>query len=253
MAWASRTRRRTRVIAATAAVAVLATVLLGTTTASAATDARQELRPLLEEARALCSASLREPSTSAAPAGGPPATRSAGSGVCAAATTAGTAEGRRMCRGRATPEGTLCRRHAGLLLARSAVAPAQLTDHYSSALQRAVDALEERRAKRSAVLPTACPLCDFVEAHAGELAASGAPDSEAALCLRHFEVALERPAASGGAFRAAHIEALRALSDELGELHRKSSWDARDEPKGTEQTSWIRAAHYLGYDARALP
>ena len=176
-----------------------------------------------------------------------------GCGVCDAETTAVTDEGRRMFQEGATPEGTLCRRHAGLLLARSAVAPAQLTDHYSSALQRAVDALEERRAKRSAVLPTACPLCDFVEAHAGELAASGAPDSEAALCLRHFEVALERPAASGGAFRAAHIEALRALSDELGELHRKSSWDARDEPKGTEQTSWIRAAHYLGYDARALP
>ncbi|MCH7607313.1 MAG: hypothetical protein IIC94_01915 [Chloroflexi bacterium] len=175
-----------------------------------------------------------------------------GCGQCDAETTAVTDEGRRLFQEGATPEGTLCRRHASLLLDRSAVTPAQLAAHYSAALQAAAGALEERRTKRSAGLPISCPLCDFVEARAPELAASVALDSEAALCLRHVEVALEAPA-SAGAFGAAHIEALRALSHELGELHRKSAWDAREEPKGTEQTSWIRAAHYLSYDAGALP
>ena len=61
--WASRRRRRTRAIAAAVAVAVLGTVLLGTTIAAAATDARQELRALLDEASALSIASLLEPST----------------------------------------------------------------------------------------------------------------------------------------------------------------------------------------------
>lgn len=176
-----------------------------------------------------------------------------GCGQCDAETAAATDEGRRLFREGAAPEGTLCRRHASLLLDRSAVTLAQLAAHYSAALQAAAGALEERRTKRSAGLPSACPLCDFVEARAPELAASAEPrGSEAALCLRHLEVALEAPA-SAGAFGAAHIEALRALSHELGELHRKSAWDAREEPKGTEQTSWIRAAHYLSYDAGALP
>ena len=139
----------------------------------------------------------------------------------------------------------LCRRHAGLLLASAAVAPAQLVTHYSGALRGA--AVAERGTKGSVYLPSACPLCDWVDAHADELAARAAPGSEAALCLRHVEVALGRPASARG-FRAAHVEALRALAHELDELHRKSSWDAREEPKGTEQTSWIRAAHYLGYD-----
>ena len=170
-----------------------------------------------------------------------------GCGQCEVETTAVTHEGRGLFQEGATPEGTLCRRHASLLLDRSAITPAQLATHYSTALQQGVDALEERRTKRSAGLPSACPLCDWVDAHADELAASAAPDSEAALCLRHVEAALERPASAGG-LRAAHVDALRALAYELGELHRKSSWDARDEPKGTEQTSWIRAAHYLGYD-----
>ena len=61
--WASRRRRRTRAIAAAVAVVVLGTVLLGTTIAAAATDARQELRALLDEASALSIASLLEPST----------------------------------------------------------------------------------------------------------------------------------------------------------------------------------------------
>lgn len=170
-----------------------------------------------------------------------------GCGHCEVETTAVTHEGRRLFHEGGAPQGTLCRRHASLLLDRSAVSPAQLAAHYASALQHAADALEERRTKRSGDLPSACPLCDFVEAHAGELAASAELGSEAALCLRHTEAALDRPA-SGGGFRTAHLEALRALAHELDELHRKSSWDAREEPKGTEQTSWIRAAHYLSHD-----
>ncbi len=170
-----------------------------------------------------------------------------GCGQCEVEATAVTHEGRRLFREDATLHGTLCRRHASLLLDRSALTPERLAAHYSATLNAATDALEERRTKRSAGLPSACPLCDWVDAHADELAASAEPGSEAALCLRHVEVALERPASARG-FRAAHVEALRVLAHELDELHRKSSWDAREEPKGTEQTSWIRAGHYLGYD-----
>ena len=182
--------------------------------------------------------------------------------LCDAETAAVTQEGLRLFQEGATPQGNLCRRHASLLLACSTVSLAQLNGHYSLALQEAADALEQRaqprrRAKGLTGLPASCPLCVFVDARARELAASvGQGGSEAALCLRHTELALERPASAGDgatAFRAAHVEALQALSDELSELHRKSSWDARDEPKGDEQTSWIRAAHYLSYDARALP
>ena len=175
-----------------------------------------------------------------------------GCDLCDAETTAVTDEGRRLFQERATPQGSLCRRHATLLLACSAISPAQLAGHYSSALQEAVDGLEQR-AKGPAGPPVSCPLCVFVDARASELAASAEPGgSEATLCLRHTELALERDASEVGgstAFRAAHVEALRALSHELHELYRKSSWDARDEPKGSEQTSWIRAAHYLSYDA----
>ena len=170
-----------------------------------------------------------------------------GCGQCEVETTAVTHEGGRLFQEGATLTGTLCRRHAGLLLASAAVARAQLVTHYSAALQTAVDLLAERRTKGSAGLPSACPLCDWVEAHADELAASAAPGSEAALCLRHVEAALERPASAAG-FRAAHVEGLRALAHELDEVHRKSRWDAREEPKGAEQTSWIRAAHYLSHD-----
>ena len=63
LAWASRTRFRTRFIAGTAVVVLLIGVLLGTTAASAASDARRELRALLDEASALSIASLLEPST----------------------------------------------------------------------------------------------------------------------------------------------------------------------------------------------
>lgn len=63
LAWASRTRRRTRVITAGAGVVVLSTVLLGMATASAATDARQELSALLDETSSLSLTSLLEPST----------------------------------------------------------------------------------------------------------------------------------------------------------------------------------------------
>ena len=183
-----------------------------------------------------------------------------GCGTCEAETAAVVREGRRVFQGGATPPGSLCRRHAGVLLASSAISPAQLLGHYSLALQEAADELERkaqtrRRAKGSAGLPTSCPLCVFVEARGSELAASaGPPGSEAKLCLRHTELAIERPSSVGGgtrAFRVAHVEALRALAHELHELHRKSAWDARNEPKGQEQTSWIRAAHYLSYDARA--
>lgn len=61
--WASGTRRRTRVIVAGAAVLALGAILLGATTASAATDARQELRALLDETSGLSIASLLEPGT----------------------------------------------------------------------------------------------------------------------------------------------------------------------------------------------
>ena len=62
-AWASRTRRRTRVITTIVIVVVLSAILLGITTTSAAADARQELRALLDEASTLSIASLLEPST----------------------------------------------------------------------------------------------------------------------------------------------------------------------------------------------
>ena len=61
--WASGTRRRTRVTAAAIAVVALSGILLGTTTASAAADAQQELRALLDESSSLSIASLLEPST----------------------------------------------------------------------------------------------------------------------------------------------------------------------------------------------
>ena len=158
----------------------------------------------------------------------------------------------------ATPAGTLCRRHASLLLVRSVATAAQLAGHYVSALQEAADALERRgqtrsRAKGTGGLASSCPLCDFVDARSHEVSAMAEPGgADAALCLRHVEVALARRGSVGAgstASRTAHVESLRALSRELFELHRKSAWDAREEPKGAEQTSWIRAAHYLSYDA----
>ena len=180
---------------------------------------------------------------------------------CDAEATAVVQEGRRLFRDEAILHGAICRRHAGLLLASSEVTPTQLAVHYAVALGEAADALEQRaqirgRAKGLAVPTAPCPLCVFVDAHAHEIAASAAPGgSGAALCLRHTEAAMERPAggATSSASRAAHVEVLRALSHELFELHRKSSWDARNEPKGSEETSWIRAAHYLTYDTRAQP
>ena len=185
-----------------------------------------------------------------------------GCGTCDAETVAVTSEGRSLFQEGATPPGSICRRHASLLLASSAVTPAQLAAHYRLALKQAADALEQRArsrrgAKGPAGLPAACPLCVFVDARDREPAGRVEPGGpEAALCLRHMEAALGRPASAGDggtASRAAHVEALRALARELGELHRKSSWDARNEPRGEEQTSWIRAGHYLTYDQAQSP
>lgn len=61
------------------------------------------------------------------------------------------------------------------------------------------------------------------------------------VCVRHFHLAARRASTEGLAFLASEMEArLTRLWRETREFFRKTDWNHRDEPKGEEQSAWLR-------------
>jgi hypothetical protein len=76
------------------------------------------------------------------------------------------------------------------------------------------------------------------------------------LCFHHLQRVLSISNESETAFLIEdEIKRSRRLNDELREFLRKVAYEYRDEPKGAEQTSWVRAAEFFvgkRYDPLAL-
>jgi len=94
-----------------------------------------------------------------------------------------------------------------------------------------------------------CPICAEVEraAHAtAECLVADPASEEAAYCLPHLRLLLQAaPPERGLLLCARQASRLRTLEAELGELVRKSDWQYRDEPRGSEQRAWARAAAFF--------
>ena len=111
-----------------------------------------------------------------------------------------------------------------------------------------------RRVRERTLWRNACPLCRHLETIVGRaadrlIAVLGDPEGWRAfgasygLCLRHAPLLLER--AHDPALRRGIADVLRARVEvgcwEAEEFLRKQSWSVRHEPRGAEQTAWLRA------------
>jgi hypothetical protein len=163
-----------------------------------------------------------------------------------------------------------CREHAAVVAQQ--VGHTALVALYTDALARARQAPDlvtsgGRRWLRRPVRPAgsplpACPICVGIERWRPRAAtrwwqrrtAEAGADPGALFCLSHLE--LLRAAAPDAKARAALAREqalrLRSLVVELGELLRKLDWNNRHEPRGAEQTSWVRAAHWLASEVGAV-
>lgn len=160
--------------------------------------------------------------------------------ICSACLHAGESEA--ICvaqtaeRAESTAIRALCPRHLWLVVGRG-VDP--------EAIVPAIDALIADLAQRSTGrssphLSGPCPICESVQA--AELTALSADLDATRLCRPHLALGLQRglfaePGEILGAFSAAG----RALEQELSEMIRKADYRFRDEPRGGERDSWLRA------------
>ena len=73
--------------------------------------------------------------------------------------------------------------------------------------------------------------------------------SRVRFCIPHLPLVLERVSPEAvAAILESHRSAFQHLHDELAEFFRKADYRFRDEPRGSEQTAWLRAADTLaGY------
>ncbi len=97
--------------------------------------------------------------------------------------------------------------------------------------------------------PTGADVCPFCSAMAAAAVAvvDAAPPAPQSLCLPHLCAGLvqARSRERVDALAAAAIAQGNALEHDLSELIRKSDYRFREEPRGSEATSWRRAAQLL--------
>jgi len=143
-----------------------------------------------------------------------------------------------------------CRPHAGMFLRSSPESFEQLARWAVSALDLCLAHGKTQRPGR-VVKDSSCPGCLQRAALTGVALATvaNAPTErlrEAWFCVPHLPLVLERTA------REAAVVILRKERELLGRLHwelreyfRKSDYRFHDEPRGSEQTAWLRAADVL--------
>jgi hypothetical protein len=151
--------------------------------------------------------------------------------------------------------GGVCRGHAEVLdgLAIEAVR-ALYTETWTAARATLATAPKRRRSwlgrgQSPQMNRSPCPLCAEAE-HAAEVMAAEQACSAAAAsmpyCLRHLRLVLTAmPPDRAPTYRARQDCRLRTLAHELDEMVRKSDWQYRDEPRGSEQHAWARAAAFF--------
>jgi len=119
------------------------------------------------------------------------------------------------------------------------------------ALEQRLAQPHRRRRARNIVRDTACPACQRrCDNIASVLATVERSDPDrlgrAKFCIPHLPLVLERVSPeSAVAILDAEGELLRGLHAELGEFFRKSDYRFQHEPRGSEQSAWLRAADIL--------
>lgn len=143
-----------------------------------------------------------------------------------------------------------CRPHAAVLLTSLPRAPSQLAEWAKGALELRLAQRPRRRLGRI-VKDTSCPACRQRAALVGAALAAiedAAPErlGEVWFCIPHLPLVLERvtPAAAAAILRTER-DLLGRLHWELGEYFRKSDYRFHHEPRGREQSAWLRAADVL--------
>jgi hypothetical protein len=102
-----------------------------------------------------------------------------------------------------------------------------------------------------------CPICKSISERTAlwiENLLTGLKDEEIkelyiesyGLCMNHFHHALESASAEAGEILIQkQVEMLRKLNSDLEEYSRKLDYRYSQEPKGEEQTAWIRAIRFF--------
>jgi len=147
---------------------------------------------------------------------------------------------------------SFCRPHARALLAQAPTATTQqLVEWAPRALEQRLAQPHRRRRARNIVRDTACPACQRRCDNTASILATverSDPDrlGRAKFCIPHLPLVLERVSPeSAVAILDAEGELLRGLHAELGEFFRKSDYRFQHEPRGSEQSAWLRAADIL--------
>ena len=146
---------------------------------------------------------------------------------------------------------SFCRPHAKVLLARRPDATIQqLIEWAPRATEQRLT--QRRRGWRTHIVrDTTCPACRRRSAYvASALAAvqKAPPDrlGEATFCIHHLPLVLGEVSPEGAvAILDAERDLLRGLHAELAEFFRKSDYRFQHEPRGSEQSAWLRAAKVL--------
>jgi hypothetical protein len=124
-----------------------------------------------------------------------------------------------------------------------------------------LQALARGPARRDA--PSSCLACqrvsasekDFLWTTLSSTVARGQPHSQPfdlPVCLPHLRIALPLATDEQAAVLARNVAGrLEFLGGEVRDFIRKHGWDYRDEPRGPEQTSWIRATRFVAGERNA--
>jgi hypothetical protein len=146
---------------------------------------------------------------------------------------------------------SFCRPHARAPLAQASMATTQQLVQWAP---RAVEQRLTQRRRRwitNIVEETTCPACRRRSQSIASVLATvekAAPDrlGEARFCLPHLPLVLERVSPEAAvAILHAERDLLRRLHAELEEFFRKSDYRFQHEPRGSEQSAWLRAADIL--------
>ncbi len=144
-----------------------------------------------------------------------------------------------------------CRPHAAVLLAD---APGAGTQQLMEWAPRAIEqrlVQQPRRWRANIVKETTCPACQQRSENIGSVLAiveKAAPDrlAQTRFCLPHLPLVLQRvPPEAAVVILRGECDLLSCLHAELKEFFRKSDYRFQHEPRGSEQTAWLRAADIL--------
>jgi hypothetical protein len=146
---------------------------------------------------------------------------------------------------------SFCRPHARALLAQAPIATTQqLVEWVPRALEQRL-AQRSRRRTANIIRETTCPACRrrwvyMASALATVEKADPSRLGEARFCIPHLPLVLERLSPEAAVtVLTAERDLLWSLHAELGEFFRKSDYRFQHEPRGSEQSAWLRAAAVL--------